>query len=316
MIETAKCGFCGRREAVFVRAYSGEKLCKPCFCKSIENRVRATIADYDMFKFNDRILVAVSGGKDSVGLLHILARIEETFPRVSLLAVSIDEGIRGYRSEALRIAAENCKALGIDHSIFSFKDFFSLTLDEIVNKTKKNRVSRSLTPCAYCGVLRRRALNLATDRLNANVIALGHNLDDVVQTFLLNVVHGNVWNLARFNVAGADSEGLFVHRVRPLCLVPEKETAFYAYVKGIKFQIVPCPYASEALRNDMRFWLNRLEQRHAGSLFTVFRSFEKISKSMELKAKAFSLCRKCGEACAKGRDVCVACGFLEELGVA
>jgi uncharacterized protein (TIGR00269 family) len=315
VVETGKCGFCGRREAIFVRAYSGEKLCKSCFCKSIENRVRVTIADHDMFKFDDKILVAVSGGKDSVGLLHILAKIEKNFPRVSLHAVSVDEGISGYRSEALRIAAENSEALGVAHSIFSFKDFFGLTLDEILEKTKKVRGNASLTPCAYCGVLRRRALNLAAERLDANVIALGHNLDDVVQTFLLNVVHGDVLNLGRFNVVSAVCGGRFIRRVRPLCLVPEKETAFYAYVKGIKFQTVPCPYASEALRNDVRFWLNRLEQKHAGSLFTVFRSFEKIGKSMELKAKAFGVCRRCGEACAEGRDVCVACSFLEELDV-
>jgi uncharacterized protein (TIGR00269 family) len=315
VVKTAKCGFCGRREAVFVRAYSGEKLCKPCFCKSIENRVRVTIADYDMFKFDDRILVAVSGGKDSVGLLHILAKIEKNFPKVSLHAVSIDEGIRGYRSEALQIAAENCRILSVAHSIFSFKDFFGLTLDEIVDKARKMRVNASLTPCAYCGVLRRRALSLAAERLDVDVMALGHNLDDVVQTFLLNVVHGDVWHLAHFDVASADSGGRFIRRVRPLCLVPEKETAFYAYAKGVKFQTAPCPYASEALRNDMRFWLNRLEQRHAGSLFTVFRSFEKIGKSMELKAKAFKACRRCGEACAEGRDICVACSFLEKLGV-
>jgi cytoplasmic tRNA 2-thiolation protein 1 len=315
MVEMVKCGFCGRREAVFVRAYSGEKLCKPCFCKSIENRVRVTIADYDMFKFDDTILVAVSGGKDSVGLLHILAKIEKKFPKVSLHAVSIDEGIRGYRSEALRIAAENCKNLSVAHSIFSFEDFFGLTLDGIVDKAKKMRVNASLTPCAYCGVLRRRALGLAAERLGADVMALGHNLDDVVQTFLLNVVHGDVRHLARFNVVNANGGGRFVRRVRPLCLVPEKETAFYAYAKGVKFQTIPCPYAGEALRNDVRFWLNRLEQGHAGSLFTVFRSFEKIGKSMELRAKAFRACRRCGELCAEGEDVCMACRFLEELGV-
>jgi len=309
------CSFCGRREAVFVRAYSGEKLCKPCFCKSMENRVRATIADYEMFRFDDRILVAVSGGKDSVGLLHILAKIEKNFPKVSLQAVSIDEGISGYRSEALKIAAENCETLGVTHNIFSFEDFFDLTLDEIVDKAKKMRVDASLTPCAYCGVLRRRALGLAAEKLGADVISLGHNLDDVVQTFLLNVVHGDVWRLAHFDVVSAETDGRFVRRVRPLCLVPEKETAFYAYVKGIRFQTVTCPYAGEALRNDVRSWLNRLEQRHAGSSFTVFRSFEKIGKSMEFKVKAFRACRKCGEPCAESEDVCMACRFLEELDV-
>jgi uncharacterized protein (TIGR00269 family) len=79
---------------------------------------------------------------------------------------------------------------------------------------------------------------------------------------------------------------------------------------------MPCPYSSEALRNDIRFWLNRLEQRHAGSIFTLFRSFQKISKGTELKTKAFRQCLKCGEVCPKDRDICVACTFLEELGVA
>lgn len=311
-----KCGFCGRREAIFVRTYSGEKLCKSCFCTSIENRVRATIADYDMFKFDDKILVAVSGGKDSVGLLHVLAKVEEGFPRVSLCAVSIDEGISGYRSEALKIAARNCESLGVAHTAFGFEDFFGFTLDEIVKKVKKMQPDAILTACAYCGVLRRRALDLAAKKLGADVIALGHNLDDVVQTFLLNIVHGDVWRLARFRgAASAVCGDGFARRVRPLCLVPEKETAFYAYVKGIKFQTVPCPYAGEALRNDVRFWLSRLEQRHAGSLFTVFRSFEKIEKGLELRAKGFGVCKRCGESCAEGGDVCMACGMLEKLGV-
>ena len=311
-----KCGLCGRHEAVFVRSYSGEKLCKSCFRESVENRVRATIADYGMFNFDDRILVAVSGGKDSVGLLHILARIEKNFPRVLLRAVSIDEGIKGYRSEALRIAERNCEALGVEHSVVGFESLFGLTLDEIVKKARKLGGDASLTPCAYCGVLRRRALSLAAERLGANVIALGHNLDDVVQTFMLNVVHGDVSRVARFDVVSADSDGRLVRRVRPLCLVPEKETAFYAYARGVEFQNIPCPYAGEALRNDVRFWLSRLEQRHAGSLFTIFRSFERIGRSMQPKAKAFRTCSKCGEACGESRDLCAVCGFLEKLGVA
>lgn len=311
-----KCGFCGRREAVFVRAYSGEKLCASCFCESIVNRVRAAIADYDMFKFDDRILVAVSGGKDSVGLLHILASVERNFPKVSLIAVSIDEGIRGYRNEALKIAARNCESLDVAHTVFGFADFFGSSLDEIVRKVKKVQHGALLSPCAYCGVLRRRALNLAAKKLDADVVASGHNLDDVVQTFLLNVVHGDVQRLARFGGAGNAGYGEgFIRRVRPFCLVPEKETAFYAYAKGIKFQTVPCPYAGEALRNDMRSWLNRLEQRHPGSLFTLFRSFEKIGKSMELKATAFGVCKRCGEPCSDCENVCKVCGLLEELGI-
>jgi len=309
------CSFCGRREAVFIRAYSGEKLCKKCFCTSIENRVRATIAEYDMLKFDDKLLVAVSGGKDSVGLLHVLARIEKNFPKATLLAVSIDEGIKGYRDEALQIVAENCSLLGVEHHVLSFKELFGLQLDEIVQKAEKILSGERLSACAYCGVLRRRALDLATKQLKADVLVLGHNLDDVVQTFLLNVAHGDVDRLARFGAVSENKGGMFVRRVRPFCLVPERETAFYAYLRGIRFQSIVCPYASDALRNDIRFWLNKLEQRHAGSLFTVFRSFEKIGAVMPWDKKRFNVCRGCGEPCTEGKNTCMVCEFLEKLGV-
>jgi len=113
---TVICSICKRREAFFFRPYSGEKLCKRCFAISIENKVRATIAKYNMLEYNDRIAVGVSGGKDSSSLLHILAKIEQNYPKSSLVAVTVDEGIRRYRDEALKIATENCKKLGIEHA--------------------------------------------------------------------------------------------------------------------------------------------------------------------------------------------------------
>jgi len=310
-----KCSFCRKSEAVFVRVYSGEKLCKRCFLKAVEDRVRAAIAEYNMFRFDDRILVAVSGGKDSVGLLHVLAGIERRFPKALLLAVSIDEGIKGYRDEALRIAAENCEILGIDHSILSFDSLFGVTLDGIMQKTRTLLGEKRLGACAYCGVLRRRALELAAKRLEVDALALGHNLDDVVQTYLLSIVHGDVWRVHHFGAVSMYSGGRFVRRVRPFCLVPERETAFYAHLRSIKFQSVACPYAGEALRNDARYWLNRLEQRHAGSLFTVFRSFEKVAKAMGQQEKKFCVCRHCGGPCGATEDTCMACKSLEKLGL-
>jgi uncharacterized protein (TIGR00269 family) len=267
-----------------------------------------------MLGFDDNILVAVSGGKDSVGLLHVLAGIERRFPKASLLAVSIDEGIEGYRDEAIRIARENCELLGVQHTVLSFDSLFGVTLDELVQKARKLQSTKHLGACSYCGVLRRHTLNLAAKNLEADALALGHNLDDVVQTYLLNIVHGDVWRVHYFGAVSMDSEGHFVRRVRPFCLVPERETAFYAYLKNIKFQSVACPYAGEALRNDVRFWLNRLEQRHAGSLFTVFRSFEKVGKAMGKPEREFNVCKRCGGPCGAIDDACVACKSLEKLG--
>lgn len=97
-------------------------LCKRCFTQSVEEKTRATIAKYQMFRFDDRIAVAVSGGKDSVSLLHVLAKIELRHPKARLVAVTVDEGIRGYRDEALKIAAENCEKLDVEHRVVSFKE--------------------------------------------------------------------------------------------------------------------------------------------------------------------------------------------------
>jgi len=98
-------------------------------------------------------------------------------------------------------------------------------------------------------------------------------------------------------------------------MVPEKEVVLYAYLKGIEFQSIPCPYAQTALRNDIRDMLNRMEHKHAGTLFTVFRSMEKIRPALEAFAEEVKLqdCRLCGEPTVG--DLCRACQMLQELAV-
>lgn len=306
------CTVCDSREAFFYRPYSGEKLCRRCFCRSIEEKVRATIAKYKMFRFDDRIAVAVSGGKDSVSLLHILAKIERRYVKAALLAVTVDEGIGGYRDEALRIAGENCRKLGIEQHVFSFKELFGFTLDDIVKRVGQDCRS-GLTPCAYCGVLRRRALNVAAREVNADEIATAHTLDDEAQTMLLNIFHGDVLRIAREKPVTDDVHPKLVRKVKPLCEVPERETALYAYVKGIKFQSKPCVYASEALRNDVRMMLDRMEEKHAGMKFTVFRSIEKIRPALEAFAVKEGLkeCIECGEPTTA--DICKTCSIIRQV---
>jgi len=311
------CTLCKRRDQVYSRAYSGEKLCAKCFTKSIEDKVKATIAKYKMFKPDDRIAVAVSGGKDSVTLLHILAKFEKLFPKASLSAVTIDEGIKGYRDEAVRFADQNCRKLGVEHFMTSFKDLFGVQLDELVNllRNKAGGCSEALSPCAYCGVLRRRALNIAARQAKADKLALAHNLDDEVQTILLNIMHGDAPRIARVKPVLEESHPKFVPRVKPLCEVPEKEIAFCAYLKKTEFQSVPCPYASTAMRNDIRLMVNRIEEKHPGTKFTVFRSIERIRPALEAAEKDVTLriCRACGEPTVG--EICKPCEMLRELGV-
>jgi uncharacterized protein (TIGR00269 family) len=307
------CTLCGRNEAVFGRSYSGENLCGRCFCRTVEDRVRKTISRYEMLGPKDRIMVAVSGGKDSVTLLHILAKLEKAFPDVVLCAGTVDEGIREYRDEALRIAEGSCRKLGVEHVVTSFKELFGYELDEIVELIR-GRGESGLTPCSYCGVLRRKALNTLAREAGVDKLVIAHSLDDETQTMLLNVIHGDPMRIARSKPVLDVVHPKFVQRVKPLCMVPEKEVVFYAYLKGIKFQSIPCPYAQTALRNDIRTMLNRMEHKHAGTLFTVFNSIEKIRPALEASAEEVKLqdCRLCGEPTVG--DLCRACQMLQELG--
>jgi uncharacterized protein (TIGR00269 family) len=294
------CAVCKRRDAFFFRPYSGERLCEKCFAESIEAKVRGTIAKYGMFNFDDKIAVAASGGKDSTSLLHILAKMERAHPRASLVAVTVDEGIKGYRDEAIAIAAANCKELGVEHHVVSFRGFYGLTLDKIVARAQRKGESE-LTSCAYCGVLRRRALNVAARDVGADKIATAHTLDDEVQTVLLNIFRGDVLRLANEKPVTDEVHPRFVQKVKPFCEIPEKESALYAYV-------------SEALRNEIRVMLNRMEEKHAGTKFTVFKSIERIRPALDEIAKKadFKECVECGEPASS--NLCKACEMLRKLG--
>ncbi len=306
----ALCTFCRRKEAVYSRPYSGETLCKRCFCESIEDKVRATISEYEMLQPNDKIMVAVSGGKDSVTLLHILTQIEKNFPQASLSAVTIDEGIKGYRDEALKTAIENCQKLGIPYTIASFKETYGYTLDEIVDISQQKE-EKGLTPCSFCGVVRRQALNTAARKAGADKLATGHTLDDESQTVLLNIIHGDAERLARVKPVLAKAHPKLIQRVKPLCEVPEREVVMYAYLKSIPYQRLPCPYAESALRNDVRTMLNRIEEKHPGAKFTIFRAIERIRPALEATAKEVKLkeCKLCGEPTVG--EICKPCQLLQ-----
>ncbi len=302
-----KCSVCNSSEAFYVREYEGVPFCRECFKDNFENRIRKTMSRHHMLDVDDHIALALSGGKDSVTLLRILRKIEKRFPKSRLTAVTIDEGIEGYRNEAVDIARDECAKLAIDHKIISFKELYGYSLDELV-------AERKLTfPCSYCGVLRRKAINMIARKLNATKIVTAHNMDDEVQTFVLNMFHGDVTRVARSGPSLDDPSGMFLPRVKPLAESPEREVVLYAHTTGINMQTVPCPYASTALRNDIRTVLNRLETKHMGMKFTIYRSVERLRDLFQYSKSDLILrrCNTCGEPTTS--DTCEACKLLKRM---
>ncbi len=157
-------------------------------------------------------------------------------------------------------------------------------------------------------------MNIGALEVGANKIATGHTLDDEVQTSLLNIFHGDVPKIAAEKPVTDFVHPRLVQKIKPFCEVPERETALYAYVKDISFQSTPCPYAGEAMRNDIRGLLDRIEERHAGTKFTVFKSIERLRPAVhDLLAQKglFKECKECGEPTPS--DICMACQLLNQV---
>ncbi|MCJ7635806.1 TIGR00269 family protein [Candidatus Bathyarchaeota archaeon] len=305
MGDTILCSRCGRG-AFYLQPYSGNSFCRRCYIQALEKRVRDHINQQRLLRPNDRIAVAVSGGKDSVSLLHILVQIEEEFPKAELVAVSIDEGIEGYRSEALEIAAKNAAKLGVEHHILSFESIYGHRLEEIA-QIALTRGKFSI--CAYCGILRRKALNVLAKKVDASVLVTAHNLDDEAQSVLMSIVRGDA-NLFVQQQSQVDS---FVRRAKPFSSIPEREVVLYAYLRGICFQSISCPYAGTSLRNDARVFLDIMEEKHPGMKFNVQATLRHLQLMKGSKGGGIQVCESCGEP--SSTVLCRSCQVLQELGL-
>jgi len=303
------CSKCGK-PAVYLRRYTSEHLCGTCLVQTTIDRVRKTINKHKMLDNKDRIAVAISGGKDSTVLLHILHNIESAYPDSEILPVTIDEGIQGYRNEALKSAQELARSLNLNLEILTFEELLGYSLDEIV----KRRTSNSLGACSYCGVFRRRALNVAAQNLEADVIAMGHNLDDEIQTVLMNILRGDSARIARTNVPRNMSVEGFVPRIKPITEITERDVIAYAHYLKLPYHDVPCPYAEEAYRNDVRSFLNDMEYKRPGTLLAALQSSESMTKAFRQNSTKwkFTHCQKCGAP--SPSKFCKVCEMLESIG--
>jgi len=184
-----KCSFCTDR-AIITQRHSGLHLCKKHFVEGFERKVEGTLACGGMVKDKEKIAVAVSGGKDSTALLFSLHRMLANRD-VELMAITVDEGIAGYRDDTIKAAKAIAGQLGIELHIFSFREEYGYDLDEMVQGKK-------VAPCTFCGVFRKHCLNKAAKSLGADRLATGHNLDDEAQSVMMNYLKGDFERLMRF----------------------------------------------------------------------------------------------------------------------
>jgi cytoplasmic tRNA 2-thiolation protein 1 len=303
------CSKCGKGESAFHRAYSGEYLCKKCFTRSIEDKAAKTISKYSMIGYGDRVAVGVSGGKDSLSLLYVLKVLFDNHPNNGneLVAVTIDEGIKGYRDESLQIVKDFCAQLQVESKVLGYKELFGVDMDEAMVL----RPSEKMSSCSMCGTFRRRAIDVAAESVDADIVATAHNMDDQLQTFMINLLSGDVERIGWIYPEPVQyASGM--KKVKPFIEIYEREIAFYALQREIPFQSEECPYMNESIRTDLREFFNRMEQEHPGIKHNAYNSMTKISKTLRsfpnAEGRKCSVCGRdsTGEVC----SVCKTVGVL------
>ena len=298
-----QCSKCNRKAVIYIR-YNGKYLCREHFMEFVERRIKKEIRKQGLPK--GTIAVALSGGKDSSITAYMLNKILKEHRERKLVAITIDEGIKGYRDKTIEIAKRFCEEHNIEHYVFSFKKFIGYTMDEI------SRKRGNIAECTYCGVFRRHVLNKVARQMHVKAIALGHNLDDISQTILMNFVRNDMRRLARMAPHRHIQPDL-IPRLLPLIEVPEKETMLYALLKGFEVYEGACPYSVRAMRGEYRKILFMLEEKHPGTRHAILKSYRSMEDCLAKKFPPAKLqpCRICGEP--SSMPICMACQLKEKL---
>mgnify|MGYP000190006308 CR=1 FL=1 len=305
-----QCKQCGEPASVRV-PYARLSLCPKHFTEYVEKHVKNTIKRYKLIKNGDRVVLALSGGKDSLALLHILNNLREEIG-FELSALNIDLGIKkdDYSSKAVQISEKHCRELGVELEKVDMERDFGFTIDEIFSS--KN-VRRPI--CSSCGVIKRYVTNKVAVELGANSLATGHNLDDESTVLLSNYVKADIDLLVRSGPMLPSRGERMVSRIKPLYETSENETTLYNFFKGIQHLEQKCPYASGASTLRLKEVINTLEKERVGFKIALVRSFNKKIKPILAEhyndSKDFYLCEECGYP--TSTKICSFCRLKEKV---
>lgn len=287
-----KCRTCGSKASINMRQHK-LALCQFHYLDWISNQTERFIKKYEMFTHFEKILVAVSGGKDSLSLWDILLRLG-----YQAEGVYIDLGIGGEGGYSER-SRDLCLNFSKKHDqklhVFDIKKEYGETILQIMQHSSRGQKK----PCSVCGLTKRHVMNLIVRNYDYDVIVTGHNLDDEAAVLFANTLYWEGDFLLRQSPVLPSGNG-FARKVKPLCRFSEKEMAAYALLGGVEYIHEECPFASGSSTIYYKQILNQLEHNNPGEKLRFYLHFLKAKKNglfseKRLDQTSIHGCISCGQ---------------------
>ena len=295
-----KCRKCGGTAVLELRRHNAA-FCAPDFLDFFRNQVREAIRKYRMLEKDEHVLVAVSGGKDSLGLWDVL--IDEGYPTTGLY---LDLGIFDYSVESRAKCETFAAGRGVPLIVTSVAEEVGAPVPVIKDVTRR-------PPCSGCGLSKRYLMNrVALDR-GIGVVATGHNLDDEAATLFGSIMHWQTDALARQSPALPSTHDKLVRRVKPFYRLSERETAAYAFVRKLDYIVEECPFAKGATSIAHKEILSRMEDASPGARHNFLFGFLEKGRAAFERAEAVELreCVRCGQVTTG--TVCAFCKLADQV---
>jgi tRNA-5-methyluridine54 2-sulfurtransferase len=288
-----KCRTCGHKAAVHMRQHR-LALCKEHFLDWIPQQTQRFIKKYRMFSRRERILVAVSGGKDSLSLWDILCRLGYACDGL-YIGLGIDHGI-GYSDKSQQLTEEFAQSRGLELLVVDIQQQYGESIPMLAGRTLRGKEK----PCAICGMTKRHVMNRVAYEKNYDVLVTGHNLDDEASVLFANTLQwASSFLVRQWPVLEATRPGL-TRKAKPLCRFYERDMAAYAFLRGIDYIYEECPFAEGSKSLYYKELLNRLEEDRAGAKLAFYLSF--------LQAKQEGLFASNGDKGEEQLHNCPSCG--------
>jgi uncharacterized protein (TIGR00269 family) len=270
-----------------------------------EAKVRETIKDYELCNKKDKIVVAMSGGKDSTTVAYLLKKFG-----YNLEAIHINLLMGKWSDENQEDVEIFCKKHKIPLHIYDVRKEIGYAMC-YVKSVLQNKAK--LKQCTVCGIIRRWIINKKARELGADKIATGHNLDDEAQNVFMNFMHGNPsLGINLGPLTGSIQDKKFVSRIKPLYFMKEKDVELYSREKKFPVLYQRCPCVVGALRHKIRKQLDVLEEKDKNIKENLVRNFLKIQKELRKRIKGeLVYCKECGEP--SRNEVCKVCSMLKQM---